>query len=189
MKAVKGPRFKVVRAQPDEWKAARGVINECGQELEERFGFSGWKKFGEKEFEKLASRGDVFVAFDEGKVVATFTLTQNEERVAKHQVWADPSHRALYVLKMAVLPSHRKSWALFRCSQRIRIEARARECQAMRWDALEFNSDLVNAYRKIAEERGASEELLEEYGQWARVVFFEKIEGKKRKKKEVKKEQ
>jgi GNAT superfamily N-acetyltransferase len=160
---------------PDEVDALYQIICECGEDMARRFGLTHWfPPYGIETMREHAIDRDVHAVFEDNKLVGTFTTGTHGWKY-DDGLWMDRSCRALYLGKLAVLPSRQGRGVGTWCMQQVEQQARQRGCRAVRFDALATHTKLINYYHKLAYESRGNLTVTDWLGRDWVVTVFEKV--------------
>ncbi len=134
------------RVGPEAVEPLHEILRLCGVEMHKRLGLDHW--FPPIPLERMrreAAESRVHAVEADGQLVATFTTSTDSAKYPEH-FWVDPSHRALYLSRLAVLPSHQGLGIGKWCLRETERQARELNCQAIRFDSHANNKPLVEYY-------------------------------------------
>jgi GNAT superfamily N-acetyltransferase len=167
--------MKVLRVPPDDLAtidALHAILAVCGRELHLRFGLAHWDPpYPLEQLREEAGTRALYAVRDENDLpVATFTLGPTPIPAYPASLWTPGSEPALYLNRLAVLPSLQGRGLGRLCMQEIESLARAGGYRALRFDALFEHPTLGAFYRSL----GYAERGPFQIGPWP-VVCFERV--------------
>ena len=143
-------RRTIRRAQPDDAAAIHALLEACGLHLLHTTGLDNWVPPYplERLREDLAGRArKVFGVWEDGALVATFTLSGEQPGAYDREPWALGDAPAAYVNRLAVTPLLQGTGLGSWCTREAERLARAFGFEAIRLDAFARNERLVAFYR------------------------------------------
>jgi GNAT superfamily N-acetyltransferase len=152
------------------------LIELCGEDMWRRLGLDHWKPPTPKEvFREYARTKEVFAVHDTHELVATFTIGFDAPEPYPPSCWADTSHKAIYLNKLAVLPTLQGQGIGRWCMEQIERLARDRGCQSVRFDALTRNAPLLAFYDRLGYRRCGDMYVYDEIGRGWDIIVYEKV--------------
>ncbi len=161
----------LLRLAPDEAERAHAIVAACGRDMLERLGFDHWWPPRSLEHMRTDARDrELWLLLDgDGAAIATFTVG-GTQLPSYPPLWDPSVERALYLNRLAVLPSAQRRGIGRFCMERVEARARERGDGAVRFDALAKHEKLLGFYRALGyRERGHADNC------GLDVVCFEKI--------------
>jgi GNAT superfamily N-acetyltransferase len=135
------------RLAPDEVGAAHAIVAACGRALAE-LGHRNWDPpIALERMRADAVDGEVWIVEEEAPV-ATFTLATAPTKPWPREIF-DPSVRALYVHRLAVIPSRWRGGLGRACMDEIERLARARGIAVVRLDLYRGNPLVRRFYERL----------------------------------------
>lgn len=170
------PRYTIQKRGPDEIDDLYALIEACGEDMYRRLGLDHWKPPTPKaDFREYARTKDVFAVVEGERLVATFTIRFDGPEPYPASSWADASHRAIYLNKLAVMPSLQGQGLGRWCMDEVERLARERGCHAVRFDALTRNVALLAFYDHLGYLRRGDMLVSDEIGRSWDIVLYEKV--------------
>lgn len=167
--------LRIERRTPDRIDDLYALIEACGEDMWRRLGLDHWKPPIPKEmFREYARSKEVFAVHDEGTLVGTFTLGSDPPEPYPTSCWADASHKAIYLNKLAIAPGQQRRGLGRWCMEQVERLARGRACRAVRFDALTRNVPLLGFYDHLGYRRCGDMYVFDEIGRGWDIVVYEK---------------
>jgi len=171
--------LRLLKIGPDRVKEVHEVIRKCSQHLRSRSDLGNYwnPPYPLELMAKDAAEKDVCAVRHGNRTVATFTLDTKPptwfERRAYSHMWESPEKKAMYLGRLAVLPELQGSGIGSWCLARIEELAKQAGCVAIRLDAYERYTELLEFYEKRGYRRRGTISWRD-----MKCVCFEKILGK-----------
>lgn len=135
-------------ASADEARAVAALRNAVASELTRRHGIGHWSSVStEQRVRSSMKRSSIYVARDEGRVIATLTITTKKPSAVDRRYFT-PGLRALYLIDMAVEPSRQGTGIGRRCIGEAVNICRGWPADALCLDAYEAGAGAGEFYRK-----------------------------------------
>lgn len=168
--------FTASKRGPDRIDELYALIVSCGEDMWRRLGLDHWKPpIPVEMFREYARTKEVFAVEDDGELVATFTIGSEAPEPYPLSSWAEVSHTAIYLNKLAIHP-HLQQKGLGRwCMNEIERLAAARGCQAVRFDALMRNAPLLGFYDHLGYRRCGDMYVYDEINRGWDIILYEKV--------------
>src|SRR5665213_1907076 len=105
----------------DEVEPLHAIVWECGRDIAERFGMIHWlPPYSIEAMRESTVSRNVHAIYADSDIVGTFTTGTHGWKYDEH-IWADRSHKAIYLGKLAIRPSLQGtgigSWVLSQVEQ------------------------------------------------------------------------
>jgi GNAT superfamily N-acetyltransferase len=114
-----------------------------------RFGLTHWcPPYRIEMMQEHAVDRNVHAVYEDNKLVGTFTTGTHGWKYSDN-LWTNRDCRALYLGKLAILPSRQSQGIGTWCMQQVEQQARQLGCQAVRFDAITAHTKLINYYKKL----------------------------------------
>lgn len=152
------------------------LIEACGEDMWRRLGLDHWKPPVPKEiYREYARTKSVFAVYDGVDLAGTFTIGPDALEAYLPGCWADDTHRAVYLSKLAVLPGLQGRGIGRWCMGRVDELAREYGAHAVRFDALTRNAPLLAFYDRTGYRRRGDMYVYDEIGRGWDIVLYEKV--------------
>jgi len=170
----------IQRASTDDIQSLHQILIACGLDLNKRFGLSHWipPNYPLEQMIQDGMENEVYAVIINGDLVGTFTLeitTIVPYSYAKYGkiVWQISNIMAVYVHKLAILPTWQGKGLGSKCIQAIEKLAIDRSCYSVRLDGVKTHSNLLSFYKN----RGYQPvgELTYNSDVWVDAIVFEKV--------------
>jgi GNAT superfamily N-acetyltransferase len=136
------------RLLSDEVGAAHAIVAACGRALTE-LGYRNWDPpIALDKMRADATNDEVWIVEEEGAAVATFTLAATPPKPWPREIF-DPEAPALYVNRLAVVPSRWRGGLGRACMQEVEGLARARGLGVVRLDVFRGNAEVRRFYERL----------------------------------------
>ena len=170
------PALSFHKTAPDEVEPLQEIIRLCGEDIGARTGLTFWSPPPPIELmRRHAAEKDVYAVMDGAEAVATFTLGLSGWPEESAPLWAEPSDRAAYLSRLAVLPGRQGQGIGHSCLAEVERLAREQDCRAIRLDAIRAFAPPIALYRRLGyEERGVIQ-WLNWFGIPRELVLLEKM--------------
>jgi GNAT superfamily N-acetyltransferase len=157
-------RLSIIKYDPADINALHRIVTDCGADIKNRYGLTHWfPPYPIDVMRKNAKELDVYGVHCGVEPIGTFTVGTHGWKY-DDALWADPTHKPLYLGKLAILPQYQGNGIGSWCVK-----------QAVRFDAIAKHTRLVSFYRKLAyAERGQTTTVDWRGVEWE-IVYFEKI--------------
>jgi len=169
------------RITSDEIETVHEILRQCGQDMKERSGLGHWDPpYPLHLLRKSAGERMVFIVLTSGQVVATFTLGMDAPLYYRTipglwEAWNPQGEPAMYVSRLAVLPTFQGQGIGTWCMDEIEAVASAAGCEAIRLDAYDKHVQLVQWYQHLGyDSKGGFSFYAETSGQTG-MVCLEKL--------------
>jgi len=170
------PTLTLHKATPDEIEPLQEIVRFCGEDIGARFGLTFWVPPPPIELmRRHAAEKAVYGVMDGSESVATFTFGLTGWPNESVPFWADASHRAAYLSRLAVRPDHQGQGIGHWCLAEADRLARELDCQTIRLDAIRAFAPPIALYRRLGyAERGVIE-WVNWYGIPRELLLMEKM--------------
>jgi len=171
-------KLYTVRLRPEQIEKVYNIITECGEDMRKRLGLTHWSPtYPLEEMRRYAESKEVYAVRDKDsdKTLATFTIDSQTLIPYNNNFWSDPSHEALYLSKLAVLPEYQGKGIGSWCMKEVERLAKLKGTPAIRFNALIRHNLLIKFYHcklnynicGVVEE----EDIWQESKKWESLVF------------------
>ncbi|HRI89794.1 MAG TPA: GNAT family N-acetyltransferase [Candidatus Hydrogenedentes bacterium] len=169
-------QYSIEQRGPEAIDDLYDMILACGEDMWSRLGLDHWRPPTPKEtYRTYARTRRVFAVIDHGVAIATFTLGEEQPEPYPDSCWEDVSHRALYLVKLAVHPGAQQRGLGRWCMECIEGLARMDGYDAVRFDALTRNAPLLGFYDHLGYRRCGEMYVLDEIDRGWDIVVYEKV--------------
>lgn len=167
--------LKIKKAETTDSATIYKILSLCGEHLATNLGLTHWFPPYPKEFiEKNILERDVYLVYENEEIIGTFTLGITP--VANYDLtrWQNPSSKAMYLNRLAILPSLQGNGLGNWCMEQIEAIACQNGCKALRFDAIN-HPKLLTFYKKLGYQDLGLWQLSDARGQIWDVMLFEKL--------------
>ncbi|MBI4851120.1 MAG: GNAT family N-acetyltransferase [Acidobacteria bacterium] len=167
--------LEIKKASTYEAEIIYKILFLCGEHMRDHFGFNHWSPpYPIESIKNNIIERDVYLVFRENEPIATFTLGLSPLVAYDESRWEVKADQAMYLNRLAILPSlqgqNLGSW----CMEKIESLARKANCQALRFDAVAKHNKLLNFYSRLKYNNLGLWQLQDTRGVLWDVVLFEK---------------
>ncbi len=157
------------------------ILEACGLDMLERFGLGHWiPAYPLELMQQDAITRNVYAVREGLRAVATFTVSTQAPDYYQMDMWQNPSARAFYVSRLAVMPAYQDRGIGRWCMRQIEQLATAAECSVVRLDAYYKHLRLFEFYQRLGyQKRGVLTRRTKRYGETGCVCFEKLLSGLK----------
>jgi GNAT superfamily N-acetyltransferase len=170
------------QVNPEEVDALHDILRLCGQDMKDRLGLSHWvPPYPFDAMRRSAQERQVYAVWLDTCVVATFTIgTQPPPYYhtlpGVWESWDASIRLAMYVNRLAVLPSLQGQGIGTWCMHMIERISLQQSCEAIRLDAYDKHSGLHIFYTRLGyNNRGSFTFFMKRYGETGMVCFEKRV--------------
>ena len=167
---------------PEEIDVVHDILRLCGLDMKERLGLDHWvPPYPLEAMRRSAQERQIYAVSLEEQTIATFTIGTEPPPHYRTvpgvwDVWDASVYLALYVNRLAVLPSLQGQGIGHQCMQTIEQMAQTQGCEAVRLDTSDKHRRLHTFYTKLGyQEKGSFTFFTKMYGEIGMVCFEKKM--------------
>lgn len=152
-------KIEAVKVGPGGVDELHEILKKCGEDLKEKFDLGRYwnPPYPLELMRRDAEEREVCAVRVESRTVGTFTVSHRPppyyDREKYMEMWSDPKGKAMYVGRLAVLPEFQGRGIGTWCIRKIEGLAWASECVAVRLEAYDKYSRLLDFYDKLGYRR------------------------------------
>lgn len=136
------------RITQEQVPVAHAILAACGQALAAQ-GYHNWDPpYPLERMRVEATSREIYLVTDGDEPVATYTVTTTMPHPYPPAIFA-PGVRALYLNRLAVIPSRWRGGLGKRCMDDVEARARDLGCPVVRFDAFRDNDAVLAFYRRL----------------------------------------
>jgi GNAT superfamily N-acetyltransferase len=175
MSAIDLNSLSLIRYIPSEVELLHKIVAECGEDMERRYGLTHWvPPYPIETMRKNAKELYVYGIHNGNEIIGTFTVgTHGWKR--DDQFWANPTHKPLYLGKLAIRPLYQGSGVGSWCLRRVEKIAHEWDCQAIRFDAIAQHTKLVLFYQNLGYLIRGTQCVMDWCNREWEIVYLEKV--------------
>jgi GNAT superfamily N-acetyltransferase len=136
------------RIDATEVDVAHAILAACGRALADA-GYHNWDPpYPIERMREEALSREIYLVSEGGAPVATYTITTTMPHPYPPAIFA-PDVRALYLNRLAVVPSRWRGGLGRACMDDVEARARTAGCRVVRFDAFQGNVGILDFYRRL----------------------------------------
>lgn len=166
----------IQKVTPDQVDALHAILEQCGLDMQAKFGLSHWiPAYPIERLREDARTKSVYAVREDRQIIATFTIGMRAPYYYAESIWQNPDARALYVNHLAVLPAYQSKGIGTWCMQTVEQFALAEDCAAVRLDAYGKHTMLHEFYRRLGYQERGTAYIVTKSGKEGDTMYFEKM--------------